>query len=226
MKKKLFISLLSAALMLSLAACGKAPAAESEAPAAEPQVTEAVSDVTAPQTPEVASDAAEPARQDGDRFEAVIIMEGMEETVQYEHLRNEALGFEMDYEYESFARESDSERERFVSVWDDPNAPENYLEIAYNTGNSELVASAISATLSGTYDTTTEEYELDGAGTCLRIEAAVLKGTNNMADQLQEVYIIPAHDGCLVATAHFSIEAAEGFGHRFAYMLNTLSVLG
>ena len=36
--------------------------------------------------------------------------------------------------------------------------------------------------------------------------------------------IIPAADGCLIATEHLSIESAEGFGRRFGEMLNTLSV--
>lgn len=56
-------------------------------------------------------------------------------------------------------------------------------------------------------------------------EASVVKGTNQMADKLQTVYIIPAHDGCLVATERCFIEESEGFGRRFGYMLNTLSVL-
>ena len=48
--------------------------------------------------------AAEPTqdngtqRQDGERFEGVIILEGMEETVRYEHVRNDTVGFEMDYD--------------------------------------------------------------------------------------------------------------------------------
>ena len=46
-----------------------------------------------------------------------------------------------------------------------------------------------------------------------------------MPDLLQMVYIIPAPDGCRVATAHYSIESAEGFGRRFSYILNTLVVI-
>ena len=67
--------------------------------------------------------------------------------------------------------------------------------------------------------------ELDRAGSCIYIEASVLKGTNTMADQIRVVYIIPAPDGCFVATAHFASEAAEGFARRFSYMLQTLSVI-
>ncbi len=46
-----------------------------------------------------------------------------------------------------------------------------------------------------------------------------------MADQLQVVYIIPASDGCRVATELFAVEASEGYGRRFSYMLHTLSVI-
>ncbi len=47
-----------------------------------------------------------------------------------------------------------------------------------------------------------------------------------MPDHLQMVYIIPSADGCLTATAHYSLEDAEGFGRRFDYIMNTLSVIG
>ena len=164
-----------------------------------------------------------PARQDGERFEAVIILEGMEETVQYEHIINGALGFEMDYDYESFARLSGSDRERFISVWDDPENPENYLEVTYRAEDAESVAASVRAELSQTYDLTESVRELTLAGSCSYIEASVLKGTNNMGDQIQAVYIIPASEGCFVAAAHFAAEAAEGFGRRFSYMLNTFS---
>ncbi len=239
MKKTVLALTIIAALVLSLAGCGNVPASESEAPAAEPQVTAeaqapveddgqaASSETDEPQAAPSETDepAAESVRQDGERFEAVIVIEGMEETVQYEHIRNDTLGFEMDYDYESFVRRSEADRECFVSVWDDPEHPENYLEVRSDTGNAELVASAINASLSEAYDTIVEEYELDRAGSCIRIEASELKGTGTMADLLQVVYIIPAPDGCRVATAHFSIEGAEGFGRRFSYMVKTLDVI-
>ena len=79
--------------------------------------------------------------------------------------------------------------------------------------------------LSKEYDLTEGTRTLDGAGDCIWMEASVIKGTNNMAPQIQTVYIIPAPDGCRIATAHCAIEASEGFGRRFAYMLNTLSVI-
>ena len=166
-----------------------------------------------------------PGREDGERFEAVIILEGMEETVRYEHIRNEALGFEMDYDYESFERHSEADRERIISVWDDPETPENYLEVTYNTEDADTVAAAVREALSGTYDLTESTRELECAGECIYLEAAVLKGTKTMADQLQSVYIIPASEGCFVAAAYFSAEAAEGFGRRFNYMLQTFSAI-
>ncbi len=174
---------------------------------------------------ETPDEGTEIARQDGERFEAVIILEGMEETVRYEHIVNTALGFEMDYDYENFVRQSDAERERFISDWDDPANPENYLELTHSTEDAETTAAAIIAELSQDYDITQETRELDNVGPCIWFEASVIKGTNNMADQLQWVYIIPAPDGCIVARAHSFVVESEGFGHRFAYMLNTLAVL-
>ena len=164
-----------------------------------------------------------PVREDGERFETVIVLEGMEETVRYEHIVNEALGFEMDYDYESFERYSDSALECFISVWDGLGNPENFLEVTRRAEDAESVAAAVREELSGTYDLTESTRELDRAGECIYIEASVLKGTNNMADQLQMVYIIPTADGCIVATVHCAAEAAEGFARRFSYMINTIS---
>lgn len=153
------------------------------------------------------------------------MLEGMEETVHYEHFVNRDLGFEMDYDYELFVRESDSDRERIVSVWDDPGNPEDYLELTFIPEDAESVASAVRERLSKTYDLLEHPRELEHAGDCIYIEASVLKGTNNMADRLQLVYIVPASDGCIVATEYLVVEASEGFGRRFAYMLNTLRLI-
>ncbi len=170
--------------------------------------------------------AGETQRQDGERFETVILIEGMEETVKYEHVRSDALGFEMDYDYESLTRSSEPDRERFFSVCDDPKAPENYLEVRYNPADAETVAAAVSAELSGTYKVERGTIVLDGAGSCIRIDAEEVKGGGKMADQLQTVYIIPAADGsCRVATVHCTSESADGFGRRFSYMMNTLTVI-
>lgn len=224
MKKTTLSLLLAAAMMLSLAACGAVSAGNS-APAAEAESKTTASDDGQIIVEETIETAAQDERQDGERFEAVIVMEGMEETVRYEHIRREDLGFAMDYDYENFIRQSEGERERFVSDWDDPAAPENYLEVSYDTGNANLVADAISAGLSDVYDLFQDERELDNSVKCLRIEASVIKGTNQMADRIQEIYIIPAGSGSIVARAYYAIEGAEGFGRRFAYMVRTLNTL-
>lgn len=164
-------------------------------------------------------------RQDGERFEAVIVMEGMEETVNYEHIRNEALGFEMDYDYESFRRYTDAERERFVSTWDDPGNIEDYMDVTRSAEDAETVAAALTEELSRDFELTRVTRKLERAGSCIRIEASVIKGTNQMTDQLQAFYIIPAPDGCRIATTHAFITESEGFFWRFDYMLNTLSVI-
>lgn len=229
MKKAVIAWISIAALVLSVAGCGSAYTAESETPDAEPQVTAAVQapaedggQAAPSETPEA---GAETGRQDGERFEAVIILEGMEETVRYEHVRSDTIGFEMDYDYESFVRSSGSDRERFLSIWDDPENPENYLELTYSPEDAESVAASVSEALSQEFDLLQGTRELEGAGSCIRIEASELKGTGRMADQLQAIYIIPASDGCRIAAAHYSIEAAEGFGRRFSYMLQTLAVI-
>ena len=50
-------------------------------------------------------------------------------------------------------------------------------------------------------------------------------GGRGTPDQLQMVYIVPAADGSRILTAHYAFEAAEGFGRRFAYLANTLTVI-
>ena len=164
-------------------------------------------------------------RQNGERFEDVIILEGMEETVRYEHVRNDTIGFEMDYDYESFVRRSDTNRDCFISIYDNSYKSENYLEVTTYTENADAVAASFTDALSQTYELLKGTRTLDRAGDCIWIEASELKGSNRMADQLQVVYIIPASDGCRVAVEHFSVESAEGFGRRFNYMLNTLAVI-
>ena len=205
MKKTLFSFVLTAALILSLAGCGKAPAGEPQAASSGP--------------------AAGPGRQDGERFEAAIVIEGMEETVLYEHIRNETVGFEMDYDCEQFTRQSRSDRERFVSVWDDPDEPTNYIEVTYSPQDANAAAASVGETLSADYEIVTEPWELDRAGSCIRIDASEVKGGGYMPDLLQTVYIIPAPDGSRIAAAHCTAESAEGFGRRVAYMMDTLAVV-
>ena len=66
---------------------------------------------------------------------------------------------------------------------------------------------------------------LDGTGNCIQIDASCVKGTNFMADILQTVYIIPAAQGCIVATARCTLESSEGFGVRISNMMNTLKLI-
>ena len=222
-KKRTFMILaaLAPVLLLTLSGCGRSSAASEPAGPVTDTDPVIVIEAAEQSVPEVGS-----GRQDGERFEEVILLEGMEETVHYEHVRNEAIGFEMDYDYTLFERRSGSDRERFVSIWDNPENPENYLEVIYRAEDAESAAASVRAALSQEYELLESSRELEGAGSCIRIEASELKGTGRMADQLQAVYIIPASDGCRVAAAHYAIEAAEGFGRRFSYMLNTLAVIG
>lgn len=166
------------------------------------------------------------ARQDGERFEAVIVMEGMEETVNYEHIRNESLGFEMDYDCETFSRSHEEDCERFVLAWDDPAKPEYYLELSYNPESAEYVAGAISEALSAEYELYRDDsYMLEHAGRCIYISTTSVKGGDYLPEHLQTVYVIPAGDGCIVAMEHCAIESAEGIGRRFTYMMHTLSLI-
>ena len=169
---------------------------------------------------------SESERQDGERFEAVIILEGMEETVRYEHLRNDTLGFEMDYDYENFVRHNEADREWFVSCWDDSDNPENYLEVKYSPLDAESAAAAVSETLSSDYEISRDDsFSLERAGSCILILAEEVKGGGFMPDQLRSVYIIPAEDGCRIATAHCATVESEGFLRRFRYMMNTCSAV-
>ncbi len=67
---------------------------------------------------------------------------------------------------------------------------------------------------------------LERAGRCIYISTSSVKGGDSSPEHLQTVYVIPAADGCLIATAHCTYESAEGFGARFAYMMNTLTLIG
>ena len=211
MKKTAFILTL-AALLLTLSACS----AQTPASTVEPETQEAGTVIV--------EAVADTGRLDGERFESVILLEGMEETVRYEHVRSESAGVELDYEYETFQRQSTGTGERFLSLYDDPANPEIYLEVRSDTGNANLVADAITAALSGEYAATAEDLVLDGAGSCIRIDASHLRD-GGLAPQMQTVYVIPAADGCRVATAHYTLESAEGFGARMARMVNTITVI-
>ena len=238
MKKKairttVLAALTAVLLMTTLSGCSRNNDTASYEPAVTPIPVSTDGPAGAPETgsPETvpsvtgqAGTAAGTGRQDGERFEDVIILEGMEETVRYEHIRNDALGFEMDYDYESFERQSEPDRECFISVYDDPAAPENYLEVTCSPEDAETVSASIGEALSEDYTITRESYMLDHAGSCIRIGASETKSGGTMPELLQMVYIIPASDGCRIAWEHYRIEGDEGFGRRFSYIVRTLVV--
>ncbi len=209
---------LALALLMMAALCG----CGGNGTAAEPIATaEPAAQIELPDAAQ-----AEAGRRDGERFEEVIILEGMEEKVGYEHARNEAAGFELDFEYEALERRSLDNGECLVSVYDLPDAPMNYLEVTALAEDAESAAAAVEAELRESFDTVvTETIVLEHAGQCLRISASGAKG-GGIQGPLQTVYVIPAAGGCLVARAHCTVESAEGFGARFAYMLNTLALIG
>ena len=217
----LFAALVPVLLLVLLSGCGGSavtPAPAEAAGGAEP--------VGPAESEEASAAGAKAGRQDGERFEEIIILEGMEEAVRYEHVRNDAIGFEMDYDYERFERRSEADRECFISRYDDPDEPENYLEVTFIPRDAETVAEAISAVLSLDYDIGRDDsFQLERAGRCIRIDASNAKGNGGTPDLLQMVYIVPAADGCRVATAHYSFESAEGFGRRFHYFMDSFTVI-
>ena len=174
--------------------------------------------------PETAPAAQGTGRQDGERFQGTITLEGMDETVFYEHVKNDVIGVELDYDYENFERRSGSASECFISKYDNADAPENYLEIFYTEEDADSAAASIAEGLSANYAPNKEAFTLKNAGACTRIDASATPD-GQTPDQLQTVYIIPLQKGCAVATAHYSFEAADGFGHRFSEMMNTLTVM-
>ncbi len=185
------------------------------------------------ETPKTESKPEEPSkpkeaagRQDGEKFEETIMLEGSEETVRYEHVKDSAIGFEMDYEYETLTRKKESDKEIFASTYDDPENPWNYLEVMYIDKTVDNAAASVSDELSKEYDLSTEQGALDKAGSCTKIITVSAKSGAKSPDFLQTVYVLPAGDGSIVAAAHYTIESAEGFGGRFDRMVNSLEVIG
>lgn len=207
-------------LVAALCGCGKKDAET------KPEVSAAPTE--AAQTPEAAETAepsSAPARADGERFEGTVMIEGMEETIQLEHVCNETAGFEIDYDYENFTRVSAADSERFIWSYDDPNAPENYIEVSYSAEDAETVAAAVSETLSKDYALYRDDaYMLDRAGKCIRFDASAAADGSGTTDVLQAVYIIPAADGCRVARVHYIAEGSDGFGIRLNWLVNTITV--
>ena len=222
MKRKRIFAFISALLTAALL-CGCAADSTSEEPAGQSSGNESFR----PADADGASAAdARPVRQDGERFETVIMIEGMEETVQYEHARNESAGFELDFDYETLERRRGPVSESFVSRYDNPEDPWNYLELTFSAGDADTVSADVSDALTADYDTVVREsFMLECAGDCERIDASGARGAKTAPGSLQTVYIIPAGDGCIVAAVHCTFESAGGFGRRFTAMLHTLSVI-
>ena len=235
--KTIAMLMLASLLMLMLSSCSSAQ--DTTTVSSEPIVTDPVaveaepvivpmSDASDDQfetgtAPEVESYATT-GRQDGERFESTIMMEGIEETIKYEHIKSPAIGIEMDYDYESFTRRSGPASEAFISVYDNADSPENYLELIYSDENANSAAASIAEALSDNYEVIKSTRTLEKAGSCTTIDASATKD-GQTPDQLQAVYVIPLSNGCVIATAHYSFEAAEGFGHRMNEMLNTLTII-
>ena len=228
---KMAMIALAALLLIILSGCSSAQ--DSTTVAAEPEVLTAVP-VSEAETevpiavpvieaePEGLPDVTnETRRQDGERFEDVIMLEGMQETVKYEHVRNDSLGIELDYDYENFERHNDSGSERFVSRYDAGTS----LDIGYSPESAEKMADSFAETFSMAYDIVREPCTLAKAGSCIRIDASATKD-GQTPDLLQAVYIIPAGEGSIVAGMQYSFEAADGFGKRFNEILNTLEIIG
>ncbi len=165
------------------------------------------------------------ALRPGEHFEGTVTLEGTEQTVHYEAIRNDTLGFEMGYDYENFVRHSEADCERFISVSDNPDDPDIYLEITHSSDDAETTAASITQTLSAQYNVSRWEYTLDRAGDCIDLRGEVDKEGQMSIWELQMVYIIPADDGCFVAWGHYTQESAEGYGARFRSMMHTFAVL-
>ena len=203
------------------------PISNNSASQAEPEIVP-MPDASADQFETGTAPEVEPgsnsSRQDGERFEGVIMMEGMEEPVKYEHIKSPAIGIEMDYDYESFTRQSGPASECFISIYDNADSPENYLELIYSDENADSAAASIAESLSMSYNIIQDSRTLNKAGACAYIDASADKN-DQTPDKMQYVYVIPLSNGCVIATAHYSFEAAEGYGRRINEMLNTLEII-
>jgi len=164
-------------------------------------------------------------RQAGERYEGSFTFQGVEETARYERIRSDTLGFEMDYDYEAFKRQSEADRERFISAWDDPARPVNYLEVTARAEDAETTAAAIGELLSDRYEVRTETVTLDRAGSCISVDATLAKGGKNTADEPRHLYVFPKANGCLVAETRYDVVESDYFGMRFRYFLNTFSLI-
>ena len=212
---KLLALVLSLTLLLA-AAAGCAKGKE------EPQPAETESPV---ETAEAAEETPAIERQHGERFEDVIMIEGMEETIKLEHFVNETAGLAMDYDYESFVCRASSDRLQIVSAFDDPETPENYIEVSYCPDDAETVADAIEKALSADYAVSRNTAVLKSGVECIHMDASATPDGAYTADVLQAVYVIPADDGCRVAHLRYLPEGSDGFGRRLSYLASTVTVM-
>ena len=212
---KLLALVLSLTLLLA-AAAGCAKGKE------EPQPAETESPI---ETAEAAEETPAIERQHGERFEDVIMIEGMEETIKLEHFVNETAGLAMDYDYESFVCRASSDRLQIVSAYDDPETPENYLEVSYCPDDAETVADAIEKALSADYAVSRDTAVLKSGVECIHMDASATPDGAYTADVLQAVYVIPADDGCRVAHLRYLPEGSDGFGRRLSYLASTVTVM-
>lgn len=215
-QSKRYLALLLGLVMLlaALTACGRKNS--------DVQPIESAAPEESAETPEA---AVTPERENGERFEDVITIEGMEETIQLEHVINETAGFAMDYDYEGFVRRSEADRERFIWSYDDPEKPENFVEVSYSAENAQTVADTIEKELSESYEVYRDTSVLSSGCECIRMDASAVAGGANTADVIQAVYVIPAADGCRVARIQYIPEGSDGFGIRLAYLVNTITVM-
>ena len=225
MKKIGIITIIIALLVMMLAGCGKEkPEEETVAPVSvtEPAVTEAA----ATETP-VSTAESKPAAnyQAGDHYEGTVTLEGMEQTVRYEQIVNEAMGFAMGYDYERFVYHSEPDRDLILLQGEDSENPEVYLEVTRRAEDAETTAANIMESLSQQYAPTKGEYTLERAGNCITINADVDPTGEMTMEELQVVYIIPAASGCFVAWAHNTLDSADAFGALFRGMMHTFVVL-
>ena len=164
--------------------------------------------------------------KDGDRFQGTIMIEGMEEQVNYEHVIDKKIGVELDYEYEYLAKSSENDTLVFTSVYDDAENPRNYLEISFSPETDISLIEAYSPELAKDYEevTATDFQNASSTDVPTQLDAFVSKGEAEPADSLQRIYIIPVDGGCIVGVAHFTVESAEGFGNRFGTIMRSLVV--
>ena len=232
--KNIAMVALSSLLMLTLSSCGSTkdittvPSQPVTVAQSAPETLPVVENVPSQAEPEAMPAAeSDSGRQDGERFLINIPFhyeEDMEEPVSYEHVKNDVIGIELDYDYKNFVRRSGPASECFISCYDNADSPENYLELIYSEENADSAAASIAESLSQSYNITRGTRTLTGAGTCAFIDASADKN-NQTPDHLQAVYVIPLNNGCVIATMHYSFEAADGFGRRFSEIMNTLKVM-